>query len=57
LVVVAHTDAVLMMFDSWPKQWELPGGMRKPGWDVDNPGRGQGQVAMPSISENRPADR
>jgi 8-oxo-dGTP pyrophosphatase MutT (NUDIX family) len=31
LVVVTHADAVLMMFDSWRKQWELPGGMREPG--------------------------
>jgi 8-oxo-dGTP diphosphatase len=31
LVVVAHANAVLMMFDSWRKQWELPGGMREPG--------------------------
>jgi 8-oxo-dGTP diphosphatase len=31
LVVVTHARAVLMMFDSWRKQWELPGGMREPG--------------------------
>lgn len=31
LVVVAHADTVLMMFDSRRKQWELPGGMREPG--------------------------
>jgi 8-oxo-dGTP diphosphatase len=31
LVVVTHADAVLMIFDSWRKQWELPGGMREPG--------------------------
>ncbi|HKS43815.1 MAG TPA: NUDIX hydrolase [Amycolatopsis sp.] len=31
LVVVSHADAVLMMFDSWRKQWELPGGTREPG--------------------------
>lgn len=31
LVVVTHADAVLMMFDSWRKEWELPGGMREPG--------------------------
>lgn len=31
LVVATHADAVLMMFDSWRKQWELPGGMREPG--------------------------
>ncbi|MET8358897.1 NUDIX hydrolase [Micromonospora sp. NPDC005171] len=31
LVVVTHGDAVLMMFDSWRKQWELPGGMRESG--------------------------
>ncbi|MEU0883347.1 NUDIX hydrolase [Lentzea sp. NPDC005914] len=30
LVVVTHADTVLMMFDSWRKQWELPGGMREP---------------------------
>jgi 8-oxo-dGTP pyrophosphatase MutT (NUDIX family) len=29
LVVVIHADAVLMMFDSWRKQWELPGGTRE----------------------------
>ncbi|MEV6711481.1 NUDIX hydrolase [Lentzea sp. NPDC051208] len=31
LVVVTHANAVLMMFDSWRKQWELPGGTREPG--------------------------
>jgi len=31
LVVVVHADVVLMMFDSWRKQWELPGGMREQG--------------------------
>lgn len=31
LVVVIHARAVLMMFDSWRRQWELPGGMREPG--------------------------
>jgi 8-oxo-dGTP diphosphatase len=31
LVVVTHADAVLMMFDSWRKQWEVPGGMRESG--------------------------
>jgi 8-oxo-dGTP pyrophosphatase MutT (NUDIX family) len=31
LVVVHHADAVLMVFDSWRKQWELPGGMAEPG--------------------------
>jgi 8-oxo-dGTP pyrophosphatase MutT (NUDIX family) len=31
LVVVTHAHAVLMMFDSWRKQWELPGGTREPG--------------------------
>ena len=31
LVVVSHAHAVLMMFDSWRTQWELPGGMREPG--------------------------
>lgn len=30
LVVVVHADAVLMMFDSRRKQWELPGGRREP---------------------------
>lgn len=30
LVVVTHADTVLMMFDSWRRQWELPGGMREP---------------------------
>lgn len=31
LVVAVHATAVLMMFDSWRKQWELPGGKREPG--------------------------
>lgn len=31
LVVVTHTDAVLMMFDSRRRRWELPGGMREQG--------------------------
>ncbi|HEU5111206.1 MAG TPA: hypothetical protein VFT95_21910, partial [Micromonosporaceae bacterium] len=31
LVVATHAHAVLMMFDSWRRQWELPGGMREPG--------------------------
>jgi 8-oxo-dGTP diphosphatase len=31
LVVVSHAATVLMMFDSWRAQWELPGGMREPG--------------------------
>jgi 8-oxo-dGTP diphosphatase len=31
LVVVTHANAVLMMFDSWRKQWELPGGTQEPG--------------------------
>lgn len=31
LVVATHADAVLMMFDSWRNQWELPGGMRELG--------------------------
>lgn len=31
LVVVVHADKVLMMFDSWRKEWELPGGTREPG--------------------------
>ena len=31
LVVVRHADAVLMMFNSWRHEWELPGGMREPG--------------------------
>jgi 8-oxo-dGTP pyrophosphatase MutT (NUDIX family) len=31
LVVVRHGDAVLMIFDSWRRQWELPGGMLEPG--------------------------
>ena len=31
LVVVTLADAVLMVFDSWRKHWELPGGMREPG--------------------------
>lgn len=31
LVVVSHAETVLMMFDSWRKQCELPGGTREPG--------------------------
>lgn len=31
LVVVEHADAVLMVFDRWRQQWELPGGMRERG--------------------------
>jgi 8-oxo-dGTP pyrophosphatase MutT (NUDIX family) len=31
LVVVTHAGAVLMMFDSWRRQWELPGGTREAG--------------------------
>jgi 8-oxo-dGTP diphosphatase len=31
LVVVTLADAVLMVFDSWRRHWELPGGMREPG--------------------------
>jgi 8-oxo-dGTP pyrophosphatase MutT (NUDIX family) len=31
LVVVTHADAALMIFDSWRKEWELPGGTREPG--------------------------
>ncbi len=31
LVVVSHADTVLMMLDSWRKQWELPGGTGEPG--------------------------
>ena len=31
LVVVRFEDSVLMVFDSWRQQWELPGGMREPG--------------------------
>ncbi|SMC47034.1 NUDIX hydrolase [Kibdelosporangium aridum] len=31
LVVVMHANTVLMLFDSWRKQWELPGGMREQG--------------------------
>jgi len=31
VVVVEHAGAVLMMFDSWRRQWELPGGAREPG--------------------------
>lgn len=31
LVVASHADAVLMIFDSWRVQWELPGGRREPG--------------------------
>jgi 8-oxo-dGTP diphosphatase len=31
VVVAVHADAVLMMFDSRRRQWELPGGMREQG--------------------------
>lgn len=31
LVVVTHDGAVLLVFDSRRKHWELPGGMREPG--------------------------
>lgn len=31
VVVVEHADRILLMFDSWRKQWELPGGAREPG--------------------------
>ncbi len=31
LVVAMHAEAVLMMFDSRRRQWELPGGMREAG--------------------------
>jgi 8-oxo-dGTP diphosphatase len=31
LVVVRFEDSVLMIFDSWRRQWELPGGKRDPG--------------------------
>jgi 8-oxo-dGTP diphosphatase len=37
LVVATHADAVLMVFDSRRKQWELPGGMREAG---ENPREG-----------------
>lgn len=30
LVAVVHRNTVLMVFDSWRKQWELPGGTREP---------------------------
>jgi 8-oxo-dGTP diphosphatase len=31
LIVVRFGDLVLMLFDGWRRQWELPGGMREPG--------------------------
>ncbi|HEV2779004.1 MAG TPA: NUDIX hydrolase [Actinophytocola sp.] len=31
LVVVTLADTVLVMFNGWRGQWELPGGMREPG--------------------------
>jgi 8-oxo-dGTP diphosphatase len=31
LVVVRFEDSVLMIFDSWRRQWELPGGKREAG--------------------------
>ena len=31
VVVVEHAGAVLMVFDGWRRQWELPGGAREPG--------------------------
>lgn len=31
LIVVRFGDSVLMLFDGWRRQWELPGGMRELG--------------------------
>ncbi|MGH3813373.1 MAG: NUDIX hydrolase [Pseudonocardiaceae bacterium] len=31
LIVVRFGDSVLMLFNGWRRQWELPGGMREPG--------------------------
>ncbi|WP_409463918.1 NUDIX domain-containing protein [Amycolatopsis sp. GA6-003] len=31
VVVVRRGGAVLLVFDSWRRQWELPGGKREPG--------------------------
>jgi 8-oxo-dGTP diphosphatase len=31
LIVVRFGDLVLMVFDGWRQQWELPGGVREPG--------------------------
>lgn len=31
LVVVVHANTVLMIFDSWRREWELPGGTRELG--------------------------
>ncbi|MPZ65923.1 MAG: NUDIX domain-containing protein [Pseudonocardiaceae bacterium] len=31
LTVVTFADRVLMGFDRWRRQWELPGGMLEPG--------------------------
>jgi 8-oxo-dGTP diphosphatase len=31
LIVVRFADSVLMVFDGWRRQWELPGGRRDPG--------------------------
>ena len=31
LVVVRFAESVLMVFNGWRQQWELPGGMREPG--------------------------
>jgi len=31
LIVVRFGASVLMLFDGWRQQWELPGGMREPG--------------------------
>jgi 8-oxo-dGTP diphosphatase len=31
LIVVRFADSVLMVFNGWRRQWELPGGMRDPG--------------------------
>jgi 8-oxo-dGTP pyrophosphatase MutT (NUDIX family) len=31
LIVVRFGDPVLMVFDGWRQQWELPGGEREPG--------------------------
>jgi 8-oxo-dGTP diphosphatase len=31
LIVVRFEDSILMLFNGWRRQWELPGGMREPG--------------------------
>jgi hypothetical protein len=57
LVVVTHADKVLMMFDSWRREWELPGGTREPGAapgcaSADHERRGTGVPPAEPVSED-----